>query len=70
MTNPNDTRFAIETMNQKLVGAVITKILQSDPDPEGNIHYGFEAVKDNKVIRAWVPSDPEGNGAGYLDICI
>jgi hypothetical protein len=70
MTTPTDTKFAIGTMQSKLAGATITKIIQAEPDADGNIHYGFEAMKDDKVIRAWVLADPEGNGPGYLDVCI
>ena len=70
MSNSIETQFAIGTMQSHLIGATITKIIQAEPDSEGNVHYGFEAIKSDKVIRAWVLSDPEGNTSGYLDICI
>ena len=57
-------------MQAKLTGATITKVIQSEPDANGNIHYGFEAIQNDKVIRAWVLAAPEGNSPGFLDVCI
>ena len=69
-TTSTDSKIAIGTMQSKLVGAKISKVIQSEPDAQGNIHYGFEAILGEKVIRAWVLADPEGSSPGYLDICI
>jgi hypothetical protein len=40
-----------------------------NPDSNGDEEYGLVfKCRDGKIRTAWIMCDPEGNGAGHLDI--
>lgn len=51
---------------QNLVGGTITQAIVADGDEAS---FGFLVrTPKGKVLTVWVLSDPEGNGAGFLEI--
>lgn len=57
------------TLTRELVGGVITQAVVAADGEFGDANFGFEVrMRSGKVKTVWVMSDPEGNGAGFLDI--
>lgn len=56
-------------IGQQLVGGTITQAVVAADGEFGDANFGFEVRLPSGVIRTvWVLSDPEGNGAGFLEI--
>ena len=59
----NETDYEVEEVN-KLIGFKIIGAVQS----ECKEYFGLQLQKGDKIIQAWIDSDPEGNGAGHISI--
>ena len=68
----SDAKYAdtmANAINQALIGGTITQAVVSPVDDCGDSHFGFMVhTQSGKNLTVWVLSDPEGNGAGFLDI--
>jgi hypothetical protein len=65
MSDVEYTKMMATAIGQSLVGAVITQSVVA----EDYSSFGFEArMPTGEIKTVWVLSDPEGNGAGYLDV--
>jgi len=62
-----DTLIYDSKTAESLIGFKITQAVQDADDDSG--FFGFKAKKGRKEIIVWVLMDPEGNGAGCLDVC-
>tara|TARA_R100000789_G_scaffold83611_1_gene79190 strand:+ start:441 stop:641 length:201 start_codon:yes stop_codon:yes gene_type:complete len=53
---------------EKLKGYTITGVVVSAPEEDTEQVAGLTLEKNGTKKTAWVQSDPEGNGAGFLAI--
>ena len=57
------------TIAQQLVGGTITQAVVAADGEYGDANFGFEVrLPSGETNSVWVLSDPEGNGAGFLEI--
>jgi hypothetical protein len=68
----NDNTYAemqATAIGQQLVGGTITQAVIAADGEYGDANFGFEIrLPSGAVKTVWVLSDPEGNGAGFLEI--
>jgi hypothetical protein len=61
----SEVQSEADQINKQLVDSTIIGSMLD----EENGYFGFLVkTKDNKQLRVWVDRDPEGNGAGHLNI--
>lgn len=53
---------------EPLIGGTITKIIYDESDPHGDPFCGFMVSRPEAVYQVVALRDPEGNGAGFLEV--
>jgi hypothetical protein len=68
----NDNKYVeiqATIIGQQLVGGTITQAVVAADAEFGDANFGFIVrTPAGKELKVWVLSDPEGNGAGFLEI--
>lgn len=55
-------------MLEPLIGGTITKIVYDESDPHGDPFCGFIVTRPEAVYQVIALRDPEGNGAGFVEV--